>query len=94
MHYIVKNVQQGRQAGTATPEPMLGTVHAVFGGKEGRYLFTNDSFKYFTDDRGKGNRPVVTGSSFVARLENRHYSSLLKGKGDKSVTERVSKNYV
>ena len=44
-HDIIKDIQQGRQAGTFSSKPMLSWVQVSFRNKKSNYLFTNYSLK-------------------------------------------------
>ena len=56
------------------PKSMLSTVHTLLV-KEGKYLFSNNSFYDFTDHRGQGIRTIISWDSFIARLVNRNNNS-------------------
>ena len=71
---------------------MLSTVQTSLLVKEGKYLFSNNSFYDFTDHRGQENRTIITLDSFIAILVNRYNSSSLPGFWDNSMGKRVRKN--
>ena len=70
---------------------MLSTVQTTLSGKEGKYLFSSNSFYDFTDQRGQENQTIITWDSFIARLVNRNNSSTLSRFWDNSIGKSEKK---